>query len=867
MKIRNKIFAGLAAVVFAISASGCNFGMLNDNDIETRPPVNDIYCKLTGNISNYTEIILETVNKNDYKPAKNARTIAPALAAENYRIILFGEYGASFCGPFDLTNELLGTNGVFEASIPTGTWNLTLAAFDSSITFSDGKPAGVSMPDRQDCKNGFADIAFLKAKAFVDFTKGTTANVNFVLSPEGLSTKGTVKFNIVLDDWSSLDKGVTAEAGIYDLKTGKEITFNAGTLSTKKALTFAQAAAGAVGVDGASITAGYETSVYDVKDGGTDVEFDPGTYTFILSFKNPATGKTWTWNDRIMIFPGDITDETIFISRLIMEKPEAPEYLYASVATTTDHDATDPYIYRPVTDDSGKLYQVVFDWADWDSTGVSINNETHFELQIADVSGITDTDLTDALDPTLANTKWVDNAGVVEMAFEKNILDLDANGKYQYEGADATYSNWKLKYTTTNVTNGKVNTYSTDLFNIIPEYVDGSLLANNRTVTLYLELGKEYIARIRAVNDTDSSDWTYAALSPVAGHTSPGVAGTPTLSGIAFKGNTINNYYVRYMLNSGSNASGTVSGKYVEYFGPRNSNGLKFIDLYKDGSADGLKRGDIFITGWKNGPESNAEDYYISKPGTSSAVITQTAEATNTGDYKWKRAKVTTESTYNGLERTITAYGYSKETTAPAENGPGWEEIRSDPPMISYSSVSEDYMISYEGSVNLVLWAQYAKSFKWNMVTNYELESSWIKYQVVNADGTDISDAAVTSYDEYTVGGTSLSDPNGNGAYSAVYRPQSGKDYSKIKWTITVPNISGETWNYRYAKVSVIRSDGTESVVTYTETDGVASRGTPTELITDVSDCIQGQYYNVLIEVGMPYSSLTSTIPVVLNVQ
>ncbi len=929
MKTRSKLFAGVAVVILTALLAACSNGLFGGADIETRPPTNPVYAKINVNVTNYSEVILDTIYKNEpERVAANARTIAPALAAEDYKIYLFGENGAAFCGPYDLTGELFGTGGSFQCSVPTGVWNLTLVALPATTGEGDAATE-TQTPTREECKAGLADKALLKGRSYVDLTGSTVPNVNFVLSPEGLSTKGTVKFTIILDGWTSLDKPTAADpkvkatAGIYDLKTGKAIEYESGK-STEHAITFKAA----VGTDDKTcetkaenqktILAGTEYAVYDVSKDSKLVELDPGTYSFVLTFENTSTKKKWTWNDRIMIFPGDTVDKTVYVSRLIMDAPKAPEYLYASVKAVADHDAADPFKYQPKTDDAGRLYQVIFDWADWASDGKAIDNETHFELQVADVSGIKPEEIEKALTPPAsdaaddaddANKYWklttpADPKSAPYVTYTKVELDLDAKKKYQYEGKDDANKllDWKLKTKETadfNATdkNPNVNVYGARVFDILPTYVDGSLIANNTSITLFLELGKEYIARIAAVNDTDRSPWTYCKLEPVEGHTGVGTSGTPTLSGVAFRGKTINNYSVKYMLNNGKDPEDTkLQGNYVEIFGPQVKavagegetpavvGGTVFQNFFKGETDKGLARGGVKVTGWKDGPESNARDYYISKPTKQTNVPGTVGDAPSGSSYAKKRDRTLTKKLYNGTQRVQTIHEYNKAADASNESS-GWVTISVDPPTVETTAVAPADMITYEGYENLTLWAQYSKEFTWNMITDYALDPTWVRYQVLKSDKTVISDADAPAYPEYkkgtdavpgegdnpgtpaVPGGTTITDKNGNGAYTAEYHPVYGKDYGMIKWSITLPEATTDsTWNYRYARVIINRSDGSGSTVTMGESN-MAGRGEPTVIYTDVSDCVQGQYYNVLIEVGVPNSTLIETMPVVLYVR
>lgn len=73
-----------------------------------------------------------------------------------------------------------------------------------------------------------------------------------------------------------------------------------------------------------------------------------------------------------------------------------------------------------------------------------------------------------------------------------------------------------------------------------PFYVEGSLLANNTSLTMKLPLGKAYVARIRAVNRAGSSDNAYVTV------------GTGKGTGTVFEGTFINLFRIRYNLQGGT---------------------------------------------------------------------------------------------------------------------------------------------------------------------------------------------------------------------------------------------------------------------------------------------------------------------------
>lgn len=893
MKCRNKITAVISAILLMTVAAGCKHSALGTlEDIETRKPEVEVYTKVKGIIENYAEIIHETVTANNKKPA---RTIAPDIVKSGYKFFIYGEMGNSFTGPFEITDDMIGGDinaekkGTFEVTLKKGEWNLTLVAFgaeefegpvtDGKYSKSpfDGKNA---LPTREECKIGFADKAMLMAKAYVDLSKGDTSDVTFNLSPEGLSKKGDVHFFMVLDGWTlpkelkytGDDKNLTVTGSIKDLKTNTVVE------GTEKELTVSVVAddAGVETVDKVLILKDTQYIEYNLGD----TKLDPGTYSFILEFENTSTKIKWTWNDRIMIFPGDKTDETQYLQEIIMKSPKAPEWLYASAVTTS----TSPYIPKTnAFDASDDYYQVVFQWADWaleNDKPEDICNETHFELQIGDITGIK----ADDVDFT--------NKNKTEILFKHTEATESDPEKYETYFTDS---------------GDQSQTYPVMIFDQSypskkPYYVDGSMLANNQKLTVNLKLGKQYVARIRAVNDTGASDWTYVELkNEDEPHFTTKVAiekAHITLDGEYFKGSTINNYRVRYYLNGGESVktgegeTWTWKGDFIDYYGPvkedDNSIGLYFKDFYKDGK--GLKNGDILLTGWKKrkeGSSSNASYYPVSEATEESAITYDKSSfkpISGYGEYKFKMEGTTTQDNGNGVVISRTRVYLTKTADANQDTTDGWEVLTTGP----YSNVkitkeSSDSMKLYTGYDNLPLWAQYPASFNWEIVTINELTPGLISYQVVQADGTAVPDEKKPTYinasgaseacPEYAAGtpaagetpavpaGTTLT-VSANKSATATFHPSDaeGCDFHNIKWTLDASKVA-----YRYFRVTIKQSDGSDRTIDIQK--DITISDDKFEVTTDVSDCRKGHYYNVLIEAGLPNSMLASTIPVVLYIK
>lgn len=202
----------------------------------------------------------------------------------------------------------------------------------------------------------------------------------------------------------------------------------------------------------------------------------PGTYTFKVEFLNAKNECEAEWSDSIVILPGKTNGTAVAIPNVIGTVPAKVTTFTASYVAGTE-------------DSTPGFYDVKFDWV-----GKDCVNERYFEIDLLDVTGSTV-----AAIPT-DETTW-----------ESAVTD-SGNTAVTYGAA------------------------------VIEDqlYTEGSLLANNKWLTMKLELGKAYVARIRAVNRAGSSANTYVTVG----------AGNGT--GTVFGGTFINLFRIRYNLQGGT---------------------------------------------------------------------------------------------------------------------------------------------------------------------------------------------------------------------------------------------------------------------------------------------------------------------------
>lgn len=216
------------------------------------------------------------------------------------------------------------------------------------------------------------------------------------------------------------------------------------------------------------------TLTFPATFGESSKDLAPGTYTFKVEFLNAKNECEAEWSDSLVILPGKTNDTTVAIPNVIGTEPAAAKAFTASYVAGSE-------------DSTPGFYDVKFEW-----DGTACINERNFEIDLLDVTGSTV-----AAIPT-DDTKW-----------ESAVTD---------SGKEAV-------------------TYGADVIEK-QLYTEGSLLANNTSLTMKLALGKAYVARIRAVNRAGSSANAYVTVG----------AGT----GTAFAGKFINLFRIRYNLQGGT---------------------------------------------------------------------------------------------------------------------------------------------------------------------------------------------------------------------------------------------------------------------------------------------------------------------------
>lgn len=222
--------------------------------------------------------------------------------------------------------------------------------------------------------------------------------------------------------------------------------------------------------------------------GDSSKDLAPGTYTFKVEFLNAKDECEAEWSDSLVILPGKTNDKPVAVPNVIGTAPAAATAFTASYVETT-------------VDITPGFYDVKFEWNE-----DACKNERSFEIDLLDVTGST----VDAMPDS--DEKW--DAAVKAVKGVKGVPETDPDKKV-------------------------VTTYDAA---VIEDqlYTEGSLLANNTSLTMKLPLGKAYVARIRAVNRAGSSDNAYVTV------------GTGKGTEKVFEGTFINLFRIRYNLQGGT---------------------------------------------------------------------------------------------------------------------------------------------------------------------------------------------------------------------------------------------------------------------------------------------------------------------------
>ena len=404
-------------------------------------------------------------------------------------------------------------------------------------------------------KDNISENAAFVAYAFADLTNDTSA-VTFKLSPDGCTGNGNVQFDIYLQNDPS------DENTKWTVPTGYKVEAEIQDFITGETVNW----------DGGATTSAIITFPDSKTTFGTPSPLKPGTYNFIVTFIDSNDKVQGVWSDTLVVVTQRTTDSDVFIPNLLGLKPLAVTSLKAQYVVGSEDSLNHVGEYK-----------VHFTW-----DAAAVKNERWFEFQIADVStDITTDTFTDGAS-TDPGEEWV--SGIQSKIAYK--FAPKASGS----GASAISS-----------------------FNSSSIRVDGSLLANNTDLTVWLPLGKAYTARIRAVNDLGTSvkdytnnvpAWTYVTLPTAAAAAADNSYTAAQLAPFAV-GDTpeacssINRFRVTYMLNNGKSDTITQKQGKLVVFNMQKSLGTRVVTPLWDAAADNLVYGTQKFAYWTDAVNVN----------------------------------------------------------------------------------------------------------------------------------------------------------------------------------------------------------------------------------------------------------------------
>ena len=472
MKKLSKLAAFAAALVAAVSLVFVGCSDISSDDAS----VSSGYTKATSSASSKTLTLnvtsdSELIDFSTSELTEAAREIIPApLDSSKVKFYLGGTDlvtgSALTVQQVSFTGKVSGTAPSTTTSTKEGTITVDLEASNYRFTLV-AVLEGVT-PASGWVLSNYISSAVLIAYATADlrYTEEAAA-VNFVLTSDGLSGSGTLDIDFYLDDWEKaklelvektaggVDTLVIADAtiGLYDIETGN--------------FAFSGSKVNPFDLSGANLTNDAKNNLEDHDpanftglvnyDGGDAADsLTAGTYDIAITF-TLKNGNKYIWSDKIIILPNQTTKAIIGIPDEVIECPPADP-----------SDFKIGYI-APAYSDSD-YYKVVFNWKD------NSKNEQYFELDLYDVTADTDN-----FTPATLNTvaKWSASTSSNTKTFSYNFYGLKAE-----KG---------------------------------PNWYAGSLNRNNTQAVFYIELGKRYLARIRAVNEAGPSEYATTVITTATG--------------------------------------------------------------------------------------------------------------------------------------------------------------------------------------------------------------------------------------------------------------------------------------------------------------------------------------------------------------
>lgn len=318
-----------------------------------------------------------------------------------------------------------------------------------------------------------------------------TQQIKFYLNPNNISGKGSVDIRFrTKDAWHKEEYSVTVR--IEDKATGKELFFSDNTAvgaSTEQEWY-------AIGDDWTAAASHITTGAANTGLATTDgVEYkisniNNGSYNLVVDYYNGT--KHYYWSDTLIILSGQIANMTnvgteitdgvwcIELPNNIEDAPEAPANLRVG--------------YSDPDNREGQKFLATFEWDD------KSTNEEYFLFELLDVTDCNSGTIT----PAANVTGFDDDTKAALASIAANYPNGTATKDLLDEtGAEANKGSWPVLAAHADV---KQYVYRETIYQDFESlYAAGSLGKNSTSLSLWLDLGHSYVARITSINEASGS--------------------------------------------------------------------------------------------------------------------------------------------------------------------------------------------------------------------------------------------------------------------------------------------------------------------------------------------------------------------------
>lgn len=655
----------VAIALLAVFFTGCS------NDVGGSIGNNTLFAALLSQQNskgNITKLTLNATSDDGIVDFSQGRTILPnALNASEMTFYYWGTDTINANSNTSInTPSIVTFNDSGDGVTGTIAVNLSVSAYKLKLVGC----LNTNLPASPTVSNVMAK-AVVYGVADVDLRY--TQSINFYLSPNNVSGKGSVDIFFKTENaWHNEAYSVTVR--IEDKKTGNELyiadptAVAASTSQTWYAIggDWTTAASNTTGTVNAGIATanGVEYKIADINN---------GEYNLVVDYFN---GNIHTfWSDTLIVLAGQVSNKTsvnagsydsvnnryyVILPNNIMNAPTPPENLRVG--------------YNDPDNRNGNNFLATFEWDD------KSTNEEYFLLELLDVTDCN----TGTITPVSNVTGYDDDTQEALASVMANYPNDTATDELlDKDGASAAVGSWPALAAHAKVVRYQYRETIYQDFNTL--YGAGSLNKNSTSVSLWLELGHSYVARLTAINaasglqsatcdsektagQKSASKWIYtnaAALTTVAPRsvstttTTGGLAGTPYTPVMwATAPLCVNRYRIEYSLNGGSFYQ-------VDKWGtPASWNpGTKVSDIetlpgyltYYD-SITSTGRAIIDPTIWANNDTTRAEDLDTTYSGSATDYVTL---YNSVNSFKaWYKNKIQDGSLYSKI-----AWSYAVGTT------------------------------------------------------------------------------------------------------------------------------------------------------------------------------------------------------------